>query len=246
MAVEGIKRGGDAVAVYYEESSSRAQLIEASRRSMEAIILRLEDRRRGHDHRHDGQPLDIESALESEAWRRASVSEDDTDHDDKESESFALWLRSISQCLSNKISDDPVVLPQDDEQDSDGEDLDDEEHCMRLVVMVPGNICKLCFRVVLSVFDEETATEVIKSYLTILRDAVLPEEARINFKKVHFESDSGSSIIYIHIYLITGIAEIFSGFYMVQSFLNCYMLSRNKRLMCKLSINLKYLCIIYI
>ena len=48
------------------------------------------------------------------------------------------------------------------------------------------------------------------------------------------------------IYLITGIAEIFSGFYMVQSFLNCYMLSRNKRLMCKLSINLKYLCIIYI
>ena len=201
MAVEVIKRVGDAVAVYYEESTSRAELIEASRRSMEAIILRLEDRRRGHDHRPDGQPLDPESVLESEAWgRRASVSEDDTDNDNKESESFALWLRSISQCLSNKISDDPVVLPQDEEQDSDGEDLDDEEHCMRLVVMVPGNICKLCFRVVLSVFDEETATEVIKSYLTILRDAVLPEEARINFKKVHFESDSGSSIIYIFNY----------------------------------------------
>ena len=49
------------------------------------------------------------------------------------------------------------------------------------------------FKVVQSVFDEETATEVIKSYLKIIRDADLPEESKLTFKHCQFDSDSGIS-----------------------------------------------------
>ena len=75
------------------------------------------------------------------------------DQDQEADNSFAMWLKSISQCLSNKISDDPVAVPvEEQEEESDEEDIDEDERCMR---------------VVLSVFDEETATEVIKSYLNL-------------------------------------------------------------------------------
>ena len=47
------------------------------------------------------------------------------------------------------------------------------------------------FKVVKSVFDEETATEVMKSYIKILRDEDLPDEARIYFKRCHFDNDDG-------------------------------------------------------
>ena len=47
------------------------------------------------------------------------------------------------------------------------------------------------FKVVQSVFDEETATEVIKSYLKLIRDAELPEESKLTFKHCQFDSDSG-------------------------------------------------------
>ena len=41
-------------------------------------------------------------------------------------------------------------------------------------------------------FDEETATEVIKSYLKLIRDADLPEESKLTFKQCQFDSDSGN------------------------------------------------------
>ena len=42
-------------------------------------------------------------------------------------------------------------------------------------------------------FDEETATEVIKSYLKLIRDADLPEESKLTFKNCQFDSDTGIS-----------------------------------------------------
>ena len=100
---------------------------------------------------------------------------------------------------SNKISQDPVVNTFNVEEDDEEDQFEDEDtRCMQLVQ---------------SVFDEATATEVIKSYLKLLRDTELPEESCIIFKHCEFESES--------------------GLYLVQSFINCYMLSRNKRLMCK-------------
>ena len=61
----------------------------------------------------------------------ASVQDDDDDTDDS---SFALWLRSISQCLSNKISADPVVMPAEEEEEDSDEDLDEDTRCMRYVI----------------------------------------------------------------------------------------------------------------
>ena len=52
--------------------------------------------------------------------------------------------------------------------------------------------CRYFFKVVQSVFDEETATEVIKSYLKLIRDADLPEESKLTFKQCQFDSDSGN------------------------------------------------------
>ena len=55
--------------------------------------------------------------------------------DDDDDSSFALWLRSISQCLSNKISDDPVVMPVEEEEEDSDEDLDEDTRCMRYVLI---------------------------------------------------------------------------------------------------------------
>ena len=43
-----------------------------------------------------------------------------------------------------------------------------------------------------SVFDEDTATDVIKNYFWLLKETVLPDQARIIFKLCFFESDSGT------------------------------------------------------
>lgn len=63
--------------------------------------------------------------------QEASVQDEDNEDGDS---GFALWLRSISQCLSNKISDDPVVMPAEEEEESD-EDLDEDTRCMRYVLL---------------------------------------------------------------------------------------------------------------
>lgn len=101
---------------------------------------------------------------------------DDEDDYDEDCNEFHLWLRSISQCLSNKISDDPVVIPNHEEEEEEEEYGDEDERCMQVVK---------------SVFDEETATEVIKSYLTLLRDQQLPEQSKLQFRHCQFDQTSG-------------------------------------------------------
>ena len=81
----------------------------------------------------------------------AMASNDDADiEEDEEDAEFALWLRSISQCLSGKISKEPVRTAS---PDSDEEEEEEEEEDVR------------CMRVVKSVFDEDCATILVKSYL---------------------------------------------------------------------------------
>ena len=58
----------------------------------------------------------------------------------------------------------------------------------------------MIFKVVQSVFDEETATEVIKSYLKLIRDADLPEESKLTFKQCQFDSDSGMLELLLTLY----------------------------------------------
>ena len=116
---------------------------------MEEIMKKVEDienRRAGKD--KEQQPEEIQADREEDEVTKlqttqenasaivhqeaSNVQEDDDETDDS---SFALWLRSISQCLSNKISDDPVVMPveeEEEEEDSD-EDLDEDTRCMRYV-----------------------------------------------------------------------------------------------------------------
>ena len=72
-------------------------------------------------------------------------------------------------------------------------------------------------------FDEETATEVIKSYLKLIRDADLPEESKLTFKNCQFDSDTGISertltfkrdkviVFDIHILTLKDLTEKFIG-----------------------------------
>ena len=108
----------------------------------------IENRRAGKTNEHDVEeiPADTEDDKNIELQtnqendpaivhqRATSVQNDDNEDDDS---GFALWLRSISQCLSNKISDDPVVMPaeeeEEEEEDEEDEDLDEDTRCMRYV-----------------------------------------------------------------------------------------------------------------
>ena len=78
----------------------------------------------------DNKDMQLQTSQENES---ASVHNDEDESDDSDS-GFALWLRSISQCLSNKISDDPVVMPEEEEEEEESEeDLDEDTRCMRYV-----------------------------------------------------------------------------------------------------------------
>ena len=72
---------------------------------------------------------------------------------EEEDEKFSRWLKSISQCLSSKISDDIGVYTAA-ESDEEEEDIDEEVRHMNTVK---------------SVFDEDTATNLVKNYLNFLK-----------------------------------------------------------------------------
>ena len=143
------KRVGDALALYNDERKQRSRLIENGRKTMEEIMKKVEDienRRAGIiNEQDDVEEIPVEtrddentklqttqenasSIVHQEA---ANVQDDDDETDDS---SFALWLRSISQCLSNKISADPVVMPAEEEEEDSDEDLDEDTRCMRYVL----------------------------------------------------------------------------------------------------------------
>ena len=98
----------------------------------------IENRRAGKIKEHDVEefPVDTEddkTETEPEEHDSGIAHQEaaSVQNDDETDSGFALWLRSISQCLSNKISDDPVVMPAEEEEED--QDLDEDTRCMRYV-----------------------------------------------------------------------------------------------------------------
>ena len=212
----------DVVTLYYDQRQFRTEIIENTRKTMEEILKRVEaiERRRNIEliDTSDDDDDEDEAAKGAVGSECSVMPVLEDDHYDLEARDFALWLRSISQCLSNKISEDVVKLPDTMEEEIEEDEFEDEN--------------ERCLHVVRSVFDEETATEVIKNYLWLLRGAVLPERARIIFKKCFLESDSGISSNYVSSCVLYS-PNLLRGIYTLQSYINCYMLSRNKKLLGK-------------
>ena len=166
---------GRVIADYYEESRERFLMLERNRKEMERILGKVRQPGPGQTEMIGEELKDLERDVEDEATEIfddmiqddredivmmntntidsvAYIEEDDIEVTDDEDD-FALWLRSISQCLSNKICDDPVRVC-DEESEEEDEDIEDDERSMKVVK---------------SVFDEETATNFVKTYLQLLK-----------------------------------------------------------------------------
>ena len=179
-------RARDVISSYYDDRKHRTRLIENSRNSMQEILKKVDNRHRNLENGNIRKKFerklsskDIKVEIENEVCATNDIVEFDEERIHQKCSNFSMWLRSISQCLSNKISQDPVVMPVEDledDKDDEGEEIDEDDRCLKIVR---------------SVFDEETATEVLKSYLTILRDAKLPEKSKLGFRRCQFDEDSG-------------------------------------------------------
>ena len=104
---------------------------------MEEIMKKVEDienRRAGKGEERDEEVTPIAS-IDDQNVQSPMKQENEAvsiENDEDDDSGFALWLRSISQCLSNKISDDPVVRPEEVEDEEEGdEDLDEDTRCLR-------------------------------------------------------------------------------------------------------------------
>ena len=74
------------------------------------------------------------------------------EYEENDEWNFSRWLRSISHCLSSKICDDSITVSPEVEEKNE-EDEDSNRY----------------LKIVQSVFDEETATRLVKSYLKHLK-----------------------------------------------------------------------------
>ena len=74
------------------------------------------------------------------------------DTDDEADESFKIWLKDVSECLQGFRKADPDKMQEAAEEELEEET--DEERCMRIVR---------------SVLDEETALEMVKTYLSFTK-----------------------------------------------------------------------------
>ena len=166
----------DVVTLYYDEREYRTELIQNTRRTMEQILMRIESAEKNSG---VSEPPDDIVEAENVKVDEPEAPTLEADNTEMEAGDFSAWLRSISQCLSNKISEDQIINQQD-QQDFEADTEEEEEEGER------------CLSVVRSVFDEDTATDVIKNYLWLLKETVLPDQARIIFKLCLFESDSGT------------------------------------------------------
>ena len=94
----------DLVMLYHDERKYRTELIEKERKTMQEILRRVQSSR------VDDDDLAVEEEEdEEEEEQEIPVVKLETDHSELDSGDFACWLRSISQCLSNKISEDQMV-----------------------------------------------------------------------------------------------------------------------------------------
>ena len=160
------------IAEYYEEKRERAIIVEKNRRNMEKTLetRRVIEEKRNLESFPGGLEIEIETqeamehlfedTYEEQDFQFITndcIFEDEHINDDyeagieevEEDTEFILWMKSISQCLSGKISQD-VVRPASPESEEEEEKVEEDVRCMNVVK---------------SVFDEDTATVLVKEYL---------------------------------------------------------------------------------
>ena len=96
--------------------------------------------------------------------------------ENEECESFKRWLQDVSECLQGFRKADPDKMQEAAAEEARGSETDGER----------------CMRVVRSVLDEETALDMVKTYLAFTReDEDIPEDVQIDFKDCEFDPDEG-------------------------------------------------------
>ena len=118
---------------------------------------------------------------------------DDESSEDDEDISFKNWLKNITECLQGFRKADPDKMQEEAEAEETGDETEEER----------------CMRIVRSVLDEETALEMVKTYLQFtrvqgkvqqswfsfyLQEADIPEMAQIEFHMCEFDPDLGNFI----------------------------------------------------
>ena len=184
MVLIGKIKPANVIADYYEERRERHLILEKNRQNMEKILKvrkEIEKRRKEYifqpvenekefnkeDDSKASEPKTLEFAEQDESdsliilfdkMRQTTKKIDkcmnhyiyDEDSEEEEDEdNFSMWLKSITQCLSGKICDNPIREATSESDDED-EDADEDVRCMNIVK---------------SVFDEDTATKLVKNYL---------------------------------------------------------------------------------
>ena len=176
MTTDKIIKHEKVIHEYFQEKKERYRILEKNRLYKEKILERrreIEENRKINIVPEECVEVStecIEKEIDSDVGKKTITcdekvqiidenDDDDIEYDEDESDieedeeenDFALWLRSITQCLSGKIShDQPPRPPTPESEEEDEEELDEDVRCMKVVK---------------SVFDEETATLLVKSYL---------------------------------------------------------------------------------
>ena len=108
----------DLVSLYHDERKYRTELIEKERKTMQEILRQAQSSQMKNtsDEEDSGRDGDDLAVKEEDHEVPVPVLQSEADHSEQEIRDFACWLRSISQCLSNKISDDKIIIPVNREQ----------------------------------------------------------------------------------------------------------------------------------
>ena len=100
----------------------------------------------------DDQINTFDSGCITEHNEIGNADDNNEDTDDEADESFKIWLKDVSECLQGFRKADPDKMQEAAEEELEEET--DEERCMRIVR---------------SVLDEETALEMVKTYLSFTK-----------------------------------------------------------------------------
>ena len=168
------------IAEYYLDRRERSRVLEKHRRDMEKILAdrrEIEEKRKldmskvgteEEEETEDPKPedkiehlcgkafleKDLQAIMDDSIRDEIEIEDIYPDLEDDEAETdFSFWLKSISQCLSGKISKEPV-RPASPESDEEEEELEEDIRCMKVVK---------------SVFDEDTASMLVKNYIKYLK-----------------------------------------------------------------------------
>ena len=174
MTADEVIKPEKVISEYFAEKRDRFRIIEKNRNDKEKILERrreIEEKRKEKDSKvcpeKPANTMEWEQIISFVDKVHMLKKKDETVNDDNEADSnedeeeneFSLWLKSISQCLSGKISHDQIrpASPESEEEEEE-EELDEDARCMKIVK---------------SVFDEETASMLVKTYLKYLKVIII-------------------------------------------------------------------------